>query len=313
MRFALATALLAAAPVVAGETVSATAYNLALEPYALIVDAGAERGFYAANGLEPRWVTREKRAVSVKDFPELLAQGTELGLSSPSEIFAGRALGLGVKVIAGFVGHTQVAIYAAARGPVREPRDLDGRRIGPTSLAVQRGVGYFSRAYGINAQAAPFGTLDSIVAALRDGKVDAIITAEARVLTLVEQGELRLVVRSADYRPQPELNNAMWASDSLIARRPELVRAFVRATLETVRYLNDNPGVAARLIAKRTGMSESLSRKAAEQIDWVPSGQPGGDLAKAAKNYWGVLQGTGALPPAVNLGVGELIDARFVQ
>lgn len=305
--------MLVAAPVLAGESVSVTAYNLALAPYALVVDAGTERGFYTANGLEPRWVTREKRAVSIKDLPELLQQGTELGLSSPSEILVARVQGLPVKVIAGFVGETEVKIYVSPNGRVKEPRDLDGKTIGPTSLAVQRGVGYFSRAYGIKAQAAPFGTLDGMVAALRNGEVDAIITAEARVLAFVDQGELRLLVRSADYRPQPELNNALWASDSLIALRPELVRAFVKATLQTVRYLKDNPADAARLMAKRTGMSEALSRKAVAQIDWVPSGKPGGDLAKAAQNYWRVLQGTGALPPNIDLGANELIDTRFVQ
>src|SRR5438552_5902442 len=196
-------ALLACAPLaapLAAEPISASAYNLLLEPYALIVDAGTERGIFVGHGLEPRWITREKRAVNASDLKDLLAQGTGVGLSSPSEIFLARTQGLRVKVVAGFVGDTQVRIYAKTDGPLKTPRDLDGRTLAPTSLAVQRQVGYLSRAYGIRAQAAPFGTLESAIAALRAGKADGIITAEARVLALVESGELRLLVRAADYR-----------------------------------------------------------------------------------------------------------------
>ena len=83
-------ALLACAPLaapLAAEPISASAYNLLLEPYALIVDAGTERGIFVAHGLEPRWITREKRAVNASDLKDLLAQGTGVGLSSPSEIF----------------------------------------------------------------------------------------------------------------------------------------------------------------------------------------------------------------------------------
>src|SRR5205085_6941685 len=112
---------------------------------------------------------------------------------------------------------------------------------------------------------------------------------------------------------RPELNNAVWASDAIIERRPDVVRAFVKATLETVRYLKDAPADAARLIAKRTGMPDALARKAVEEIDWVPDGAPGGDLAKAALNYWGVLKGTGTLAPDAALKTEDLVDTRFIQ
>jgi ABC-type nitrate/sulfonate/bicarbonate transport system substrate-binding protein len=295
------------------EPVAATAYNLTLEPYALVVDAGRERGIFAKHGLEPRWVTRTGRAVNVNDLRELLSQGTQLGLSSPGEIFTARAQGIPIKAVAGFIGETQVKIYVPADGPAKTARDLDGRTIGPTSLAVQRQVGNFSRAYGIHAQAAPFGTFEQMLAALRQGKVDAVITAEARMLALVESGEVRILVRGGDYRPQPELNNAIWAADELIASKPDTVRRFVHAALETVQYLKDNPREAARLISARSQMPEALAYKAALDIDWMPSGQPGGDLAAAALNYWGVLQGTGTLPPETNLKLDELVDVRFVR
>ena len=70
-------------------------------------------------------VTREKRAVNVTDLPELLKEGTELGLSSPGEIFAARAQGIRIKSVAGFIGDSLVRIYASAQGSIKEARDLD--------------------------------------------------------------------------------------------------------------------------------------------------------------------------------------------
>src|SRR5205085_12150609 len=112
MRLAALASSLFAAQALSAEPIAATAYNLALEPYALVVDAGRERGIFARHGLEPRWVTRSDRAVNVNDLRDLLAQGTQLGLSSPGEIFSGRAQGIPIKAVAGFIGETQLRIYA---------------------------------------------------------------------------------------------------------------------------------------------------------------------------------------------------------
>lgn len=291
---------------------TASAYNLSLEAYALIVDAGGEHGIFLRHGLDPEWVTRPGRAISAADLKELIAQGTQIGMSSPSEILIARIQGLPVKFVAGFVGETLVRVYAKADGPVKTAKDLDGRKIGPTSAAVHRHIAYLSRRLGINAEAMPFTNLDNSISALMEGRIDAIITAEARALALVDRGELRVVMKVADHRPSPELNNALWATEDMIRRDPDLVKRFVNTTLETVRYLKDNPQYAAGLITKRTNMAADVANKVVSQFDWTPSGRPGGDLLMATANYWQVLKQTGAVPANSELKIEDVVDSRFL-
>ncbi len=234
-------------------------------------------------------------------------------MSAPSEVFLAKTQGLPVRIVAGYIGETLVKVYAKADGRVKTVKDLDGRKIGPNSAAVQRHVPYIARKFGIRAEAVPFANLDNNIAALRQGSIDAIITADARALTLVDQGELRVILRGADYQPSPTLNNCLWATEDLIRRNPVLVQTFVKATLETVAHLKENPHYASQLITKRTSMSADLAAKVAAQIDWTPSGKPGGDLVAAAKNFWQFVKDTGAAPAGTDIGIGEVVDTRFLH
>lgn len=294
------------------ETLKASAYNLALEPYALIVDAGKEQDTFRRNGLDPQWISREGRAIMWSDLQGLVAQGTHIGLSSPFEIFVARAHGVPLKVVAGFIGDTTVRVYAKADGPIRTAKDLDGKRIGPTSHAIEGQVVLLSRAFAIQATGVPFASLEHNITALREGRIDAIITADSRILAHVESGELRLLMSSAEYRPRPELNNCVWATEELIQKNPDLVGSFVRATLQTVQYLKDNPRAAARLISARSNLAETVAYRAALLFDWMPSGQPGGDLMLAAKNYWQFRQAAEPLSSETKLTIEEVVDTRFV-
>lgn len=76
---------LVARPARADQQVTASAYNVALEGYYLIVDAGKDKGTYLSNGLDPEWITTPGRAIDATDLRNLIAQGTEIGMSSPSE------------------------------------------------------------------------------------------------------------------------------------------------------------------------------------------------------------------------------------
>lgn len=203
-------------------------------------------------------------------------------------------------------------MYAKTDGSVKTVKDLDTRKLGSTSAAVQRHIPYIARKFGIKTEAVPFTTLDNNLAALRQGRIDAIITAEARVLALVEQGELRVVLRGGDYQPSPALHNCLWATEDLIRRNPALVQKFVNATLEIVRYLKENPLYASQLVTKRTNMASDLAAQVVAQFDWTPSGQPGVNLISAATNFWHLLQDTGAIPANAHVNVAEIVDTRFL-
>ena len=74
-------------------------------------------------------------------------------------------------------------------------------------------------------------------------------------------GELRVLVPLADIFPKPYTAVVLWATDDLIQQDPELVRAFVDATLETVRYVKEHPGDAADLVFRRTKAPKAIADK----------------------------------------------------
>lgn len=308
---ALAISACVTQPPPAARAVRASAYNAALEAYMVVVWAGKDRGIYARHGLDVRWSGEPGRAVDANQLRVLVSDGVEMGLSSPAEVLLARSRGVPVRIVGGFVGDTLVDVYVRANGPVREPRDLAGRTVGATSPAVHRRVPVLGQAYGIAVHAGPLASLDENIAALREGRIDAIITAEARVLPPLRTGELRRLLRTADIRPRPELNNALWATEDAIAHDADTVRAFVQAVLDTVAMAQREPGYAARIVASRTGMAAEDAAAAVARIDWVPGGQPGGDLLLATRNYLGALQSAGAMPEA--LRAEDVVDARFVR
>lgn len=73
------------------------------------------------------------------------------------------------------------------------------------------------------------------------GRIDAFWSGDVAVLRLVDSGELRILLNISDFFTKPMETSALWASDDLIEQNPDVARKFVKAILETVRYLRDNP------------------------------------------------------------------------
>jgi len=87
---------------------------------------------------------------------------------------------------------------------------------------------------GINAEPVAFGSLLANVAALKSGQIEAFYSAEGAALTLVDSGDLRLLLQLSDIYPKPYTAVVVWTTDDVIKTNPDLVRRFVAATLEIV-------------------------------------------------------------------------------
>lgn len=132
-------------------------------------------------------------------------------------------------------------------------------------------------------------------------------------MRLVDSGELRILVHIRDVVPKPFANLVIFATDDLIEQNPDLVRRFVKATLETVKYLKDNPSYAADLYIKRTNAPRDLADRAISLWDWQPSGRGSGqDLAAAVSNNWQVTKYSVAIPANVNVKIEEAVDIKFL-
>ena len=207
--------------------------NPAFEWFFLLVDAGIEQGIWATNGFDLEFVPAASTATQLKERNE---SGIKIGFVNAAEVTLARLNGVQVKTVAAYFGETTARIFVAATGPINQVKDLDGRKIGIISNThtSYRTVLYMNEKLAQNSEPVQLGSLANNLVALNSGQIDAFYSAEGSPLTLVESGELRVILSLSDIYPRPYTAVVVWAADDLIEQSPSIVRGFVKATLETV-------------------------------------------------------------------------------
>ena len=289
------------------------AENPAFEWFFLIVDAGKEQGIWAKHGLQPEFVPAAGSAGQLK---ERVDAGVKLGFVNTAEVPLARSAGTPVKIVAGYFGETTARIFVAGNGPVRSAKELDRKKIGivATTHTSYRTVLFMNEKLGVKAEPVPLGSLQNNLAALKAGQIDAFYSAEGAALTLVDSGDVRLLLPLADVYPKPYTAVVAWATDDLISNR-DVVRRFVGATLETVEYLKTHASNATSLYVKRTNAPQNVAEKAVASLNQIlaPSGRGSGqDLVAAVKGNWQFITESGAVPPDIKVKIEDVVDTTFL-
>jgi NitT/TauT family transport system substrate-binding protein len=292
----------------------AAAEQATFEWFFLLVDAGKDQGIWMRNGLEPEFVPAAGSSVQLK---ALIASGVKIGFVNAAEVTLARSNGVPVKTIAGYFGNTTARIFVAANGSIKRESDLDGKRIGivATTHTSYRTVLYMNEKLGIKAEPIPLGTLSNNVAALKSGQIDAFYSAEGAALTLVDSGDLRLILSLSDIYPKPYTAVVVWAADDLIDQDPDLVRRFVKATLEIVEYLKGHPNYASELYVKRTHAQKNVADKAVASLNQILSSSgrgSGQDLVAAVAGNWQFIIESGAVPAGTSVNLQEVVETKFL-
>ncbi len=127
------------------------------------------------------------------------------------------------------------------------------------------------------------------VRAVREGRADALYTSHGRALSLQETGEFKVIEDLGRYPDWTlQVNNSPYAitvNTELAQSRPEIVVAFLRATLRAGRWINANRDAAAAILHRVTfypSVADTVS--AIANSDFVPNLSPknlaGIDLTK---------------------------------
>ncbi len=111
----------------------------------------------------------------------------------------------------------------------------------------------------------PTGT----AAALKIGEVDGIVSDLATGFDLEARGEARILVNFGKYVPDLA-TDVIVASDEIIAKTPEAVRAFLKAWFETIDFVYAHKDASVPLMAETTHKSVAVMSKAYDAL--VPAG-----------------------------------------
>ena len=200
------------------------------------------RGFYAAEGLDVEIVPGGPSS----GYLAAVATGrAELGMGNGDDVITAVARGVPVKIVAAEMEHDPQGVLFHASHPVRRVADLDGKVVmaGPGSVWVQ----VVQKVYGVHFQLLPlagdlarfmndpafiqqcFVTNEPYFARARGAHPGALLTSQL----CPEYDPYRVIFVQTDY----------------LARHPDVVRRFVRASVRGwVDYLTGDPAPAvARL------------------------------------------------------------------
>jgi ABC-type nitrate/sulfonate/bicarbonate transport system substrate-binding protein len=150
--------------------------------------------------------------------------------------------------------------------PIKTLDDLRGKTIGVSSpgsfsewsghvLARKKGWGE----NGVTTVAIGGGAAPT-AAAFKTRQVDASIGSASQFLAMEETKEGRLLAPVSTYEGNVA-SGALFASNDIIAKHPDAVRAFLAGWIETVDYMRANKPETVKIEAKITNFSESVMAK----------------------------------------------------
>jgi NitT/TauT family transport system substrate-binding protein len=204
-----------------------------------MVDVAIAGGAFKANGLDISAVnfsgaTRVQQALTSNDIDIGASTGQDMGF-----VFKG----LPAKAI-GEISHKpyETEMLVKADSPIKSAADLKGKKVAvsnirgyPSWLVIQlsRHQGWGDDGMTLIAT----GAQPASLAALKTGQVDAWPGDLGAAIEMTESHAGRVLLNFGDVVP-PFVNTALYASNTLIAQHPDLVRRFLKAWYENIAWAN---------------------------------------------------------------------------
>ncbi len=213
-------------------------------PFYVAVD----KGYYAAEGIEIAFdYSFETDGVALVGADEL-----PFAIVSGEQVILARAQHLPVIYVMEWYQKYPIAVVSLADAGIQSPADLAGRKVGVPGFFGATYVGYAGllSANGmalsdVDAQEIGFTQVETLLS----GRVDAVVGyANNEPIQLAGRGEQINLLPVADAIDL--VANGIITNESRVAEQPELVAAFVRATLRGLRDTLTDPDEAYQISKK---------------------------------------------------------------
>jgi NitT/TauT family transport system substrate-binding protein len=251
------------------------------------LDIGMRKGFFAKNGLEIESIAfagdaRMQQAMASDSLDIALGSG-------PAMAFIVK--GAPVKAVAAMAGPPLLlAIVVRPDGP-KTVADLKGKKI---SVSTAGSLTYWlvsetSRRQGWGPKGidiAPMGAMPGQIAAMKRGDIDGAIMDIGNAFELEKRGEGRILVRFTDIKDFHI--HVIFATDKLIADRPEAVRGFLRGWFETIAFMRKNKAETVAIAQEVTNKDADITARVYDELMPMFSDDgrfDRGALATLAKSY----------------------------
>jgi ABC-type nitrate/sulfonate/bicarbonate transport system substrate-binding protein len=229
------------------------------------IEIGMRTGIFAKHGLDVESIAfqgdaRMQQAAAADSIDILVGSG-------PAMAFI--AKGAPIKGVAAMAGPPLLMCIVARPDRAKSAADLKGKKIG-VSTAGSLTYWLVSRTsdmqgwgpQGIHAQ--PMGAMPGQIAALKRGDIDGIVMDLATAFSLEERNDARIIVRFTNL--QDFHNHVIFATNKIIAEKPEAVRAFLKGWFETIAFMRKNKAETVKIAADVTKISEPIMSRTYDEV-----------------------------------------------
>ena len=228
----------------------------------LAADVGVDAGIFAKYGIDLRIIDLAGDAKVQQAFA---AGAIDVGLASgPGLAFAAKGSpAIGVAAFAGAPRNIAVSVLYAS--PIKSVADLKGKRISISTvgsltewLAAQMSV---KEGWGPNGVTpVPLGAINSSIAALVAGQVDAVMLATEAGFALEDKHEGRVLVGMDKYAPH-FITHVVFAQKQLVSDNPGLVDRFLKAFFASIAFAKNNKAKVAETAERVINMSPAVAAR----------------------------------------------------
>ncbi len=214
------------------------------------LDVGMQKGFFKQNGIE---VKEYAFAGDAKMQQAMASDSLDIALGSgPAMAFIVK--GSPAKAVAAMAGRPLILMLIVRPDGPKSVAELKGKRVSvstPGSLTYwlvsetsrQQGWG----PHGIDI--APMGAMAGQIAALERHDTEGIVADVSTALDLVKRGKARILIRFGNIVRDFHVH-VIYATNKLIASKPDAVSGFLKGWLETIAFMRSNKAATVAIGTK---------------------------------------------------------------
>jgi len=230
------------------------------------LDVGIQTGIFAKHGLD---VEASAAAGDAKMQQALTAGSIDIGIGSgPGMAFM--AKGVPAKAVAVMYGVPKnMAVMVGYNSPIKTVEDLKGKKLGCTTVgSLTHWIGdriTHQKGWGADGiKMVPIGGMPPARAAIKTGQLDGYIGALESGYNLEEQKEWRVITGAAPF-VDDFITHVFFATNEIIEKKPELVKAYLAAWKETIAFMKANKDKTVEITAKVINVPPSVAARAYDE------------------------------------------------
>ena len=248
----------------------------------------------------------------------LAGGGVPYGEVNPGVVVSAVLAGADLKIVSDNVLTVAEFVWAVKPdSPVKTLKDLKGHKIGYTNprSTSQALANMLVQSAGLKpdeVELVKTGGFGEGIAALDSGLIDVAPITEP--LWSKVKGKYRAVVTASDVLP-PLDNVVGVATEEMMAKRGDFIRAVIRARRKAVQFMKEHPDEAGDIVAKQYNLEPEVARAAVRNLvtsttKGVPYWGDGQIHLEGLKRMIEAQRSVGAITGEVDYN--KLLDARFL-